>query len=119
MCSGVLLDRTKRIAVVVALLAVVGGGLVLSGFSVDIAEEPTVDEVTDDRLIEVDGNYRLWPYTSRTRGVEGRTLAINVVFHADAAATRTAIEGDPSTDWEETPPDEAASIAGDDDLSVR
>ncbi|WP_424013879.1 hypothetical protein ACOZ35_12450 [Halorubrum xinjiangense] len=106
----------KRIAVVVALLVVVGVGLVLSGFFAGVAEEPTVDDVADDSLIEVDGDYRLWPYTSRTRTVEGRTLAINVLFHADAEATRAAIEGDAAADWQKTDPDEAAATAGDDQI---
>ncbi|TKX57531.1 hypothetical protein EXE44_10045 [Halorubrum sp. SS7] len=105
----------NRAGAVVALLVVVGVGLALSGVFAGVAEEPQADDVADDRLIEVDGDYRLWPYTSRSRTVEGRTLAINVVFHADAEATRAAIEGDPSTDWEATPPDEAAATAGDDD----
>ncbi|ELZ41556.1 hypothetical protein C463_12782 [Halorubrum californiense DSM 19288] len=105
----------KRVAVVVALLAVVGVGLVLSGFFAGVAEEPTVDDVADDRLIAVDGDYRLWPYTSRSRSVEGRTLAINVVFHADAEATRAAIEGDAAANWEKTDPDEAAATIDDGD----
>jgi len=106
----------KRARVVVALLAVVGVGLVLSGVFAGASEEPTVDDVDDDRLIAVDGEYRLWPYTSRSRSVEGRTLAINVVFHADAATTRAAIEGDPAADWEETEPGEAATRAESEDV---
>ena len=105
----------KRTGVVVALLLVVGVGLALSGFLGGPAGEPTAGDVPDDRLIDVDGDYRLWPYTSRSRSVEGRTLAINLVFHADAATTRAAIEGDPAANWEETAPDEAASTATDDD----
>jgi hypothetical protein len=106
----------RRAAAVAALLVVAGAGLALSGVLSGPAEEPVADDVADDRLIAVDGDYRLWPYTSRTRSVEGRTLAINVVFHADAAATRAAIEGEPSADWEETPPDEAAATTGDDQV---
>ncbi|GAA0727038.1 hypothetical protein J2744_002456 [Halorubrum trapanicum] len=106
----------KRARVVVALLVVVGVGLVLSGFFAGATEEPAVDDVADDRLIEVDGDYRLWPYTSRSRTVEGRTLAINVVFHADAETTRAAIEGDPAADWEETSPNESEATADDDQV---
>ena len=106
----------KRAPVVVALLAVVGVGLVLSGFFAGAPEEPAVDDVADDRLIEVDGDYRLWPYTSRTTTVEGRTLAINVVFHADAEATRTAIEDDSDATWEETRANESEATAGDDQV---
>ncbi|QWC19210.1 hypothetical protein [Halorubrum sp. 2020YC2] len=106
----------NRLRVVVALLAVVGAGLVLSGFFAGAADEPAVDDVDDDHLIAVDGDYRLWPYTSRSRTVDGRTLAINVAFRADAEATRAAIEGDPAADWQETDPDEAAATAGDDQV---
>ena len=105
----------KRAGIVVALLVVVGAGLVLSGVFAGTADDPVTDDVADDRLIEVDGDYRLWPYTSRSRTVDGRTLAINLVFYANAATTRAAIEGDPATDWEETPPDEAAATVDEDD----
>ena len=103
-----------RARVVVALLVVVGAGLVLSGVFAGTAEEPVAADVADDRLIEVDGDYRLWPYTSRSRTIDGRTLAINVVFHADAAETRAAIEGDRAGGWEQTAPDEAAATVDDD-----
>ncbi|WP_144800026.1 hypothetical protein [Halorubrum depositum] len=95
----------KRTTVVVGLLVVVAVGLALSGvfgvFSGPPAEEPAAT-VPEESLIAVDGDYRLWPYTSRSPSVSGRTLAINVLFHADAETTRAAIEGGPETDWEET-----------------
>ncbi|WP_434520912.1 hypothetical protein [Halorubrum sp. AS12] len=106
----------KRARVVVALLVVVGVGLVLSGFFAGATEEPAVDDVADDRLIEVDGDYRLWPYTSRSTTVDGRTLAINVVFHADAETTRAAIEGGSNATWEETRPNESEATADDDQV---
>jgi len=43
--------------------------------------------------------------------VEGRTLAINVLVHADAETTRHAIERRTGTDWEETEEAEAAATA--------
>lgn len=108
----------KRVHVVVALLAVVGVALALSGVFAGPGEEPTADDVADDQLIAVDGDYRLWPHTSRSRSVEGRTLAINVVFHADAATTRAAIEGRSDADWEETEPDEAATRTESEDVEA-
>ncbi len=108
------MDRT---VVVVALLVVAGVGLVLSGFFAGTADEPSVSGVDEDTLIEVGGDYRLWPYTSRTPSVEGRTLAVNVVFHADAETTREAIEGQSDADWEET--DENESEATGDPEEVR
>ncbi|WP_144927084.1 hypothetical protein [Halorubrum salsamenti] len=109
----------KRTTVVVALLVAVGVGLAASGFFAGAGDEappPTVEEpapspVDEASLIAVAGDYRLWPYTSRSTSVEGRTLAINVLFRADAEATRTAIEGESGADWEETEAAEAAATA--------
>jgi len=67
-----------------------------------IVDEPRLSAVEEESLITVDGDYRLWPYTSRDTSVEGRTLAINVLVHADAETTRHAIERRTGTDWEET-----------------
>jgi len=109
----------KRATVVVALLVVVGVGLAASGFFAEAgdeappptAEEPAPSEIDEASLIEVDGDYRLWPYTSRSTSAEGRTLAINVIFRADAETTRAAIEGRSGTDWGETEEAEAAATA--------
>ncbi|EMA63271.1 hypothetical protein [Halorubrum kocurii] len=109
----------KRTTVVVALLVAVGVGLAASGFFAGAgdeappptAEEPPAPTVDDEALIAVDGDYRLWPYTSRSTSAEGRTLAINVLFRADAETTRRAIEGGSETDWEETEAEEAAATA--------
>ncbi|WP_050033484.1 hypothetical protein [Halorubrum halophilum] len=109
----------KRTTVAVALLVAVGVGLAASGFFAGAGDEappPTVEEpapsgVDEASLIAVAGDYRLWPYTSRSTSAEGRTLAINVLFHADAATTRRAIEGQTETGWEETEEAEAAATA--------
>ncbi|MFC7188229.1 hypothetical protein [Halorubrum yunnanense] len=101
----------KRTTVVAGLLVVAGVGLALSGFFADWVDEPPSPEVGEESLISVDGDYRLWPYMSRSASVGGRTLAINVVFHADAEATRAAIEGGAEADWEETDENESATTA--------
>ena len=102
----------KRTTVVAGLLVAAGVGLALSGvFAGPQAEEPAASTVPEESLVSVDGDYRLWPYTSRSTAVEGRTLAINVVFHADAEATRAAIEGGSGADWEETEETESATTA--------
>jgi hypothetical protein len=115
----------RRTTVVVALLLAVGVGLAASGFFAGAgdeappptAEEPAPSTVEEASLIDVAGDYRLWPYTSRSTSAEGRTLAINVLFHADAETTRAAIEGQTETDWEET--DENESEATGDAEQVR
>ena len=101
----------RRTTVVAVLLVVVGVGLVLSGFFADPVDEPPAPEVDEESLIEVRGDYRLWPYTSQSTSVRGRTLAINVVFHADAETTRRAIERQPETEWEETEENESEATA--------
>ncbi|WP_435094827.1 hypothetical protein [Halorubrum sp. N11] len=109
----------RRTTLVVALLVAVGVGLAASGFFAGAGDEappPIIDEpepsaVDEGSLITVDGDYRLWPYTSRSTSVDGRTLAINVLFHADAETTRRAIEGRSETDWEQTEAAEAAATA--------
>ena len=92
----------RRRTLVAVLLVVVAVGLVLSGVFGGTADEPAADAVPDESLITVEGDYDLWPYTSRSRSVEGRTLAINVVFHDDADAVRDALTAQPESDWEET-----------------
>ncbi|MFW6382661.1 MAG: hypothetical protein ACOCZD_01325 [Haloferacaceae archaeon] len=99
----------NRTGIVVALLVVVGVGLALSGVFAGQTAEPEAQDVADDKLIEIDGEYLLWPYTSRSTTADKRTLAINVVFLADAETTRAAIEGD--GDWEETSPNESDATA--------
>ncbi|SNR48542.1 hypothetical protein [Halorubrum vacuolatum] len=89
-------------ALLVGLLVVVAVGLSLSGLLGGTADEPVEGAVPADTLIEVDGEYELWPYTSRSESVEGRTLAINVVFHDDGDAVLEALTAQPETDWEET-----------------
>jgi hypothetical protein len=102
----------KRKTFVVGLLFIVAAGLALSGvFAGSPGDGPTASSVPEESLIAVGGEYRLWPYTSRSASVEGRTLAINVVVNADAETTRAAIEGSGEADWEETDEAESATTA--------
>jgi len=96
----------QRKSVVVGLLIVVAGGLALSGFFSDGIDERPAPEVDEGSLIEVDGEYRVWPYTSRSESVEGRTLAINVVFRDDGETVRQALEARSDANWEETDEEE-------------
>ncbi|WP_418281874.1 hypothetical protein [Halorubrum sp. DTA98] len=90
----------------VAALVLVAVALVLSGFFGGTADEPAAHEVPAEALIEVDGDYELWPYTSSRESIAGRTLAINVVFRADGDTVREALTARPDTDWEETDEEE-------------
>ncbi|MFC5277496.1 hypothetical protein ACFPM1_01750 [Halorubrum rubrum] len=102
-----------RKTVAVALLLVVGAGLILSGLLGGTAERPEPGEVPQESLIEVEGDYELWPYTSRSRSVYGQTLAINVVFQNDAETVERTLTADPDADWRETAAAEETDEFGD------
>jgi hypothetical protein len=102
-----------RKTVAVALLIVVGAGLVLSGLLGGTVERPEPGEVPEESLIEVEGDYELWPYTSRSRSVYGQTLAINVVFRNDAETIEGTLTADPDADWRETEEAEETDEFGD------
>ncbi|GAB3703045.1 hypothetical protein [Halorubrum pallidum] len=106
----------RRTTVVAVLLVVVGVGLALSGIFAGPPPDDPATTVPAESLIEVEGDYELWPYTSRSTSVEGRTLAINVVFHADAEATRRAIEHRPDASWEETDEEESEAAVDADQI---
>lgn len=92
----------RRVALLVIVVATLLAGAFLGGTSVDDGGPPS-----SDRLVRVDAGSYVWPYTSRTRSVEGRTLAINVVVVADADDVRRAlVAGD--ADW--------GAVAGDADV---
>ena len=103
----------RRKTVVVALLVVVGAGLVLSGLLGGTGTESAPETVPETALIEVDGDHELWPYTSRSRSAQGRTLAINVVFRNDAERVERALTGEPGSDWQETDASERTDEFGD------
>ena len=103
----------RRKTVVVALLVVVGAGLVLSGLLGGTGTESAPETVPETTLIEVDGDHELWPYTSRSRSAQGRTLAINVVFRNDAERVERALTGEPGSDWQETDASERTDEFGD------
>ena len=96
-----------RKTVVIGLLVVVGVGLALSGAFSDGLEPEPATAVDDDVLMEIGGEYRVWQYTSRSTSPEGRTLALNVVFHADEETVREALEGSEDAEWRETDEEES------------
>ncbi|MFC6737659.1 hypothetical protein ACFQEQ_15555, partial [Halolamina salina] len=60
------------------------------------AEQPPPSE----QLVSPDGTESyVWPYTSRSRSTEGRTLALNVVVLGEPDRVRRAFVGRSDTDW--------------------
>lgn len=93
--------------VVLAASYLTAGGL--GGLADDPADPETLDR---DRLVqpEEDGSY-LWPYTSRERSTDGRTLAINLIVHGSDEQVRQALEDRTELEWEETDPEEGDAEA--------
>jgi len=116
-----------RYRLALVLIAIAGLGLV---GSVVFPSAPPDDGMTpgDGLLLQPvgDGN-AIWPYTSRSRSVHGRTLAINVVVVGDEDRVRRALTRRSDANWtdveaEDAPiEDEAAAADGqavEEDVSV-
>jgi len=105
---------SQRRTLLIAAVIVLAGAYLLAG-SVGFfpSDEPDqeIATVDDDRLIQPteNGSY-LWPYTSRSESVDGRTLAINVVIHGDPDRTKQALTDSEELEWE--PMDETEEDAG-------
>jgi hypothetical protein len=97
----------------VACLAVGGGA-----FGVADADAPT------RAFIEpADGESRLWPYTSKRRSTDGKTLAINVLIRGDTARARQVLTREAAVDWEranvaEPSGDASVPLPGMEDIDV-
>ena len=85
------------IAVVLAIVAF--HGLVIS----DSAGQPD-PPATEKHLVEPAENASLlWPYTSRTESVDGRTLALNLIVYGDHDDIQDRFRRDAERDWEDEP----------------
>lgn len=96
--------RRQRL-VVVALLALAGVYLLAGaiGPATETPPEEAVRTVDDDELIQPGGSEsRLWPYTSSSRSVRDRTLAINLVVYGPPERTREALTTRGELEWTET-----------------
>jgi hypothetical protein len=71
------------------------------------ASEPTVASDSIPLFESGDDASALWPYTSRSRSVEGRTLAINVVVHGKNDRVHRALTRRTDADWDRTTDDNA------------
>ncbi|WP_415380691.1 hypothetical protein [Halosimplex sp. TS25] len=64
------------------------------------ADRPAANRPVSDRLVQPReaGSY-LWPYTSRRRSVDGRTLALNVVVLGEPDRVRRVLERRSDANW--------------------
>jgi hypothetical protein len=89
------------LALAVLVLAAVGLSVPAAGHGPEAT--PPIDPSAT--AIEVDGTGdRLWPFTSRSKSVEGRTLVINAIVTADPATARTLLGENVENSWERTAP---------------
>jgi hypothetical protein len=98
--------QPRRVALLVTVAAGLLGATFLGAAPVDDDGPPPADHLV--ALEDTEGY--VWPYTSRSRSVEGRTLAITVVVRADSARVRQALESRSDVDW--------APVAADADVTV-
>jgi len=94
----------RRLLLVCGLVVLAGAYLLAGSVGFFPSDDPDreIATVEDDRLIQPaeNGSY-LWPYTSRSESVDGRTLAINVIIHGDTDRTLQALTDSEGLDWEE------------------
>ncbi|MEF8856141.1 MAG: hypothetical protein V5A16_01830 [Haloplanus sp.] len=83
--------------VLTILLVVVGlaGAVAADQPTATTPERPSTDQL----VAPGESDDHVWPYTSRTRSVAGRTLALNVVVHSDAERVRRVLVARTDADW--------------------
>ena len=86
--------------VALALVGLLGGAVVGSNPGSGLGPDAGDGAPDPDRLVSPDGTASyVWPYTSRSRSVEGRTLALNVVVRGTPERVRRVLEARSEADW--------------------
>jgi hypothetical protein len=109
MLAGVSRRTLLLVGVAVALLlTVVAFGPAPASPPDDTDSATSADAV---RLVTVaDSEARLWPYTSRRREFDTRTLPINVVVENDLGTTRRVLAAEDNRSWETDAPEGEAVV---------
>lgn len=89
------------VAAALILVASLSGAVVLAKWP--LWGVPTDDPGEPQFVEPADGGTKLWPYTSRARGFEGRTLGINMVFYGETTEIHTALTERSALEWEDEP----------------
>ncbi|WP_255194918.1 hypothetical protein [Halorarius litoreus] len=106
-------DGTRRRPTVIvgAVLVLLAAAAVVGTVPTDGSDAATATTVAEAKLVTVtEGDDRLWPYTSRQRDVETRTLPINVVVHADLSTTRRVLAAGDDRTWTTTDAEEEGIV---------
>ncbi len=76
--------------------------LIVAGVSVPLLDPGGADRgEPSPAFVPVTDDTELWPYTSRTLGFDGRTLAINVIVYGDPATVERHLEESARGNWTE------------------
>ncbi|ADJ15411.1 hypothetical protein [Halalkalicoccus jeotgali] len=109
----------RRRLLLLGLVVLVASYLVAGGLGVLTGGPTDREKLERERLVQpAEGGSYLWPYTSRERGADGRTLAINMIVHGSDDRVRQALDDRTELEWEETDPDEEAVEAETYEVSV-
>jgi len=96
-----------RTRLLVAFLLVIAVGALGSAFlgprQVDEGRSPPPDQLIEP----VEGDTYVWPYTSRSRSTEGRTLALNVVIVGTPPEVRSVLTDRSGLEWSATEGDQS------------
>ncbi|MXV64026.1 hypothetical protein GS429_18545 [Natronorubrum sp. JWXQ-INN-674] len=109
----------RRHLLLLAVLVLGASYLVASGVFNPMADPAEPETLERDQLIqpEENGSY-IWPYTSRDRSVDERTLAINLIVHGPDDRVQRTLVAQEELEWEELDPeaeDEPEAYEGADD----
>ena len=100
--------RYRWALVFVGLVALGVVGSAFLGGQAPVADGPP----PDDRMVQPAGTGAvIWPYTSRTHSVEGRTLALNVVVHGGPTEVQRALTNRSSVEWSNESANASTAVA--------
>lgn len=85
-----------------ASVVVVLAALIVAGVSVPVLDsDRSAPSNPDEEFVAVTEDTTIWPYTSKTLGFRGRTLAINVVVYGDPAKVERHLRETSIGDWDD------------------
>ncbi|WP_049928344.1 hypothetical protein [Halopiger goleimassiliensis] len=92
----------KRRHLLLLGLVVLAGSYLIAGGILDPTSDPDEPERLDrDQLVQpAENDSYIWPYTSRDRSTDERTLAINLLIHGSDERVRQALEDQAELEWE-------------------
>jgi len=105
-----MVGRPGRVLLLLFLVSLVASTAVLADWQGDSNRDPPAPEST--ALVSPDGgDSYVWPYTSRSRSVSGRTLALNVVVLGDSERIQQVLVNRSDGDWNTTNPNTTVRIS--------